>query len=219
MLLFVGRFSLIALALYYVLDYARIHYLPKAYIFDPYVLQEMGRDVLDANAKANSTVILQQMHSRLKEQYGVYINDFNDEDWVFNNAGNAMGSMLVLHASISEYLIFFGTAVGTEGHTGTHFADDYFLIMNGKQTAAPAHARQAEIYLPGDSHHLPCGYNKQYAMPADSWALELAQGWIPSMLPFGFLEAVTSTLDFYSLAKTVKLSAVNTVTNLARGKI
>jgi C-8 sterol isomerase len=215
---FIGQVSLFVLLAFWILNYLRVNVLPKGYIFDRTRLQEIGQDVLKSHSGANATVLLDEVHKQLKAEYGNYINDMDDNAWVFNNAGNAMGTMIVLHASISEYLIFFGSATGTEGHTGTHFSDDYFLILTGEERAALPHARVPEVYKPGDSHHMKCGENKQYSIQNGTWALELAQGWIPSMLPFGFLEVFTSTLDIGSFIKTAKISGIDMTKNLLKGK-
>ena len=87
--------------------------------------------MLNQHPNSSSQVIIDNVVKQLQETYPN--NILKEPKWMFNNAGGAMGSMLVLHCSLSEYVIIFGTAVGTEGHTGRFLADDYFTILYGEQ--------------------------------------------------------------------------------------
>lgn len=140
-------------------------------------------------------------------------------DWVLNNAGGAMGSMAILHASLTEYLILFGTPIGTEGHSGRFMADDYFFILEGEQWAFEPGELTRRVYKPGDMHWMPRGRAQGYRIPEYCWALEYARGWIPLMLPFGLADTITSTLDLSSLFKTLRLYGGSVVRELAQGKI
>jgi C-8 sterol isomerase len=66
---------------------------------------------------------------------------------------------------------------------------------------------------------LPRGSARGYRFPDRCWALEYARGVIPLMLPFGFADTFSSTLDLRSLAKTVRIYGRATVAELARGKV
>jgi len=201
-------------AVCYVLDSIK----ERWYIFDPTELHELSRAAISAHPE-NPSDIISYIVANLTATHGLkHINPSQDE-WVFNNAGGAMGAMYIIHASITEYLIIFGTPLGTEGHTGRHTADDYFNIIHGEQWAYAPPALEKEVYPVGTVHHLRRGQVKQYKMHEGCFALEYARGWIPPMVPFGLADTISSTLDFGTFYKTAHVTGREMIRNLLVGKI
>ncbi|TAQ89910.1 hypothetical protein B7494_g1746 [Chlorociboria aeruginascens] len=200
-------------AFFYYLD----SHLNWFYIFNVEHLNDLSTRAIAAHGN-DTRAVVSFIVDELKERLpGGYVN--LDEEWIFNNAGGAMGAMWIIHASITEYLIVFGTAIGTEGHTGRHTADDYFHILTGTQLAYTPGFYEPEVYPQGSVHHLRRGTVKQYKMDEACFALEYARGWIPPMLGFGFADTLTSTLDFPTLWRTSWVTTREMVSNLLRGKI
>lgn len=90
-------------------------YLEHLYIFTPRELAQLSTDAIAVHGNDTAAVVA-YIVDNLSKTHPDHVN--LDEEWVFNNAGGAMGAMYIIHASITEYLIVFGTAIGTEGHTG-----------------------------------------------------------------------------------------------------
>jgi C-8 sterol isomerase len=186
------------------------------HVFDPATLHEIAKDAV-AKGGSNETAVVELTVAGMKAKYGDHITVGNR--WLFNNAGGAMGAMTILHASFSEYIIIFGSPIGTEGFSGRFLADDWFHILVGEQWAYEAGALTREVYKPGDQHHLKFGTAKGYKMPEMCWALEYARGNIPAMMPFGLFDLFFSTLDPVTLWDTVSISAELMIKNLIKGKI
>lgn len=147
------------------------------YVFTPEYLHELAQAAVHEHPN-DINAIIPYIVSNLTTEYSprvIAINP-NSSEWVLNNAGGAMGGMYIIHASITEYLIIFGTPLGTEGHTGMHTADDYFNILVGEQWAFDPPKLEMEVYKPGSVHHLPRGHVKQYKMHEGCFALEYARG-------------------------------------------
>lgn len=63
-------------------------------------------------------VAYKRIHAELAKKYPGHILPKKDLQWMFMNAGGWMGSMCLLHASLTEYVLFFGVALDTSGHSG-----------------------------------------------------------------------------------------------------
>ncbi|KAJ7915668.1 ERG2/sigma1 receptor-like protein [Mycena leptocephala] len=190
------------------------------YTFDPSHLHQLAQAAI-ASSPNDTAGMIQHIVTNLTLTYPsnqVKIN-VDSSEWLFNNAGGAMGALYIIHASITEYLFIFGTPLGTEGHSGLLPADDYFHILVGEQWAFRPGQLEMERYTPGMVHYLPRGTPKQYKMHEGCFAFEYARGWIPLMVPFGLADGLTSTLDFLTLYQTAKITLREMGRNLLVGKI
>ncbi|TVY88569.1 C-8 sterol isomerase [Lachnellula willkommii] len=198
----------ISIALISAVVYFLNSHLEWFYIFSPSELHDLSLRAISTHGNDTAAVVA-FIAGEMSEKFpGGYVN--LDQEWIFNNAGGAMGAMYILHAS---------TAIGTEGHSGRHTSDDYFHILKGTQLAYTPGTFEPEVYPQGSVHHLERGTVKQYKMDEACFALEYARGWIPPMLFFGFADGLTSTLDVPTLWRTTWVTGKQMILNLVRGKL
>jgi C-8 sterol isomerase len=185
-----------------------------AYMFEPEMLHEISRQ---AARKGERSAMIQHVASELKRLYPRHID--LDVPWLFNNAGGAMGQIKLLHASLSEYILIFGTPSGTEGHSGRYATEVFDFMLDGEMWCFHAGEFERTIFKPGDLAYLGADRAKGYAVPSDALMLEYARGPIPSMLPFGLADTLFSTHDPATIGSTVFHYGKLVTRNLLKGKI
>lgn len=86
-----------AVALLSALFYFLESHLESFYIFDTVHLHDLSQRAIAAHGD-DTTQVVKYIVDELSEKLpGGYIN--LDEEWIFNNAGGAMGAMYIIHAS------------------------------------------------------------------------------------------------------------------------
>jgi len=153
----------------------------SSYVFDPHVIHEISRKHLGQPLEQ----MFENIIAELSERYLGAIDD--SKPWIFNNAGGVMLEMKLLHASTKEYVMIWGTPIGSEGHTGRHLVEFYDTVIDG----------EAWYYQEGQSAGMH--------YPDHVWMVEYARGILPSLLPFGLADALLSTLDFKTALQTVAI--------------
>lgn len=155
----------------------------------------------------------------LKRTYPRHIHPSGE--WIFSVAGGVMGTMTILHASLSEYVIIFGSAIGTEGHSGRHpLAEIWDFVMDGELWNYRADQFRRNVFKPGEWSHLPRGTSNGSKIPeTGGWMLEYGRGNVPSLLPFGLADSVLSTLDGKGVWDTFKTYGKLVTKEILAGKI
>lgn len=184
------------------------------YVFDPDVLQECAKKGMGLPNEEAFDVVT----AELAKVYPDYITS-EPRSWIFNNAGGAMGQISLLHGSLSEYLLFFGSPIGTEGHSGRYRTEVWDFMISGECWCYIEGETERVVYKPGDCMYLGNSVAKGYRIPDFAWMLEYARGPIPSMVPFGLMDTLCSTLDLRTAGRTIGHYGKHVWRSLRNGKI
>lgn len=183
-----------------------------SYVFDPQVLDEISQRHLGQPVEQMFAAIT----ADLAERYPGKIDD--SKPWIFNNAGGVMILMKLLHASTKEYVMLWGTPIGSEGHTGRHLAEFYDTVIDGEAWYYQEGQFERSVYKPGDTIFLGKGQSAGMHYPDHVWMVEYARGVLPSLLPFGLADGLVSTLDFKTVFQTIAIYFSLLTRELSAGK-
>ena len=170
-----------------------------SYVFDQQVIHEVSLKHLGQPLDP----MFANITAELAERYPGSIDD--SKPWIFNNAGGVMLQMKLLHASTKEYIMIWGTPIGSEGHTGRHLAEFYDTVLDGEAWYYSEGQFTRDEYKPGDHIFLGKGQSAGMHYPDHVWMVEYARGILPSLMPFGLADALLSTLDFKTALQTVQI--------------
>ncbi|XP_065262728.1 sigma non-opioid intracellular receptor 1-like [Emys orbicularis] len=175
----------------------------RPFEFRPEEIAELGRHHAGLDhEQAFSKIIVE-----LRKKHPGHILPDEDLQWVFVNAGGWMGSMCLLHASLTEYVLLFGTAIDTGGHSGRYWADISDTIISGTFRQWKEGMTRSEIYYPGDTIVHQSGEATAVQWSAGTWMVEYGRGFIPSTLTFALADTIFSTQDFGTLFCTLRVYA------------
>lgn len=184
-----------------------------AHVFDPEELVE----IVKRGVGLPRQQLFSAVHDELRSRYPRHIHP--KTRWIFNNAGGAMGQMTILHASLTEYLLFFGTPIGTEGHSGRYRTQVWDFMLAGEMWCYMEGETERSVFKPGQYAYLGAHQVKGYRIPDHAWMLEYARGPIPTMLLFGLADTIFSTVDYKCLARSIWMYGSLMAMQLMRGKI
>jgi len=148
---------------------------------------------------------LTQIGDEIHSKYPKLSLPFNKTTFCFVNAGNWMGGYWLLHASLHEYVLLFGTPIGTNGHSGRYWGDIIDIPITGEFWHWNENGTLNKlIYKPGEVIPHPRWSATQFYLKPDTFMVEYARGFIPAFMPFALADTILSTQDFITLWKSLQ---------------
>nr|7W2H_A Chain A, Sigma non-opioid intracellular receptor 1 [Xenopus laevis]7W2H_B Chain B, Sigma non-opioid intracellular receptor 1 [Xenopus laevis]7W2H_C Chain C, Sigma non-opioid intracellular receptor 1 [Xenopus laevis]7W2H_D Chain D, Sigma non-opioid intracellular receptor 1 [Xenopus laevis]7W2H_E Chain E, Sigma non-opioid intracellular receptor 1 [Xenopus laevis]7W2H_F Chain F, Sigma non-opioid intracellular receptor 1 [Xenopus laevis]7W2H_G Chain G, Sigma non-opioid intracellular receptor 1 len=173
----------------------------KSYVFNREEIARLAKE----HSGLDYEVAFSKIIVELRKKHPGHILQDEDLQWVFVNAGGWMGSMCLLHASLTEYVLLFGTAVDTGGHSGRYWAEISDTILSGTFRQWKEGTTKSEIFYPGDTIVHEVGEATSVQWSSGTWMVEYGRGFIPSTCAFALADTIFSTQDFLTLFYTVKV--------------
>ncbi|XP_064642652.1 sigma non-opioid intracellular receptor 1-like [Lineus longissimus] len=173
----------------------------KDYLFDQDEIHAMAKKYVGKDPAVAYKLILKE----LRQKFPGHILPNSDLQWIFVNAGGWMGSMCLLHASLTEYVLFFGTAVDTSGHSGRYWANISDTVLTGEFRQWKEGEIKSTVHKPGDTIVHVWGEATAVQFSAGTWFFEYGRGFIPSTMGFALADTLFSTQDFVTMYYTFRI--------------
>ncbi|EDV23543.1 Sigma non-opioid intracellular receptor 1 [Trichoplax sp. H2] len=183
----------------------------KSYLFSHDEIAEVAKKAVGMpidDALANVT-------AELKIRYPRHI--LEESEWIFINCGGWMGSFYLLHASITEYVLVFGTAIDTSGHSGRYWATISDTILSGSFRQWKEGTTFSNVHRPGTTVIHEIGEVTAVQWSPNTWMVEYGRGFIPSTLGFALSDTIFGTQDFVLLFRILRIYARAITQELLQG--
>src|SRR5205809_6266187 len=106
-------------------------------------------------------------------------------NWMLSLAGGVMGIMTILHGSLSEYVLIFGSPVGSEGFSGRYRIELHDFMLAGEMwTYTESEFADRRDYRAGDAAFLSRRDATGVRLLEDARMLQHGRGPVPTGPPF-----------------------------------
>jgi C-8 sterol isomerase len=166
------------------------------YVFDPEVVHECALKCLGKPKPEMFEVFADAM----EERYPGWID--RSQPWLYSIAGGAMIQMKLYHVSLFEYIMIWGTPIGSEGHSGRHLVGFWDTVIDGETWYYREGIFEKQVYKPGDRIWVGPKQTAGMNFTDGVWAVEYARGLIPASMPFGLSDVLISTVDLPTAVQT-----------------